>query len=327
MGKKVIKNAGLINGKVADLDLNEMVDELGEFTTHEEKMRRHKYFEEKQYEQEKEYFKVKQELEEMKKEYNIVDKDTKKVDTSFIFTYFKEQQILFPDLKAQDVGRLIFISTYCEYGTNLLKCDGIYINKSRLKELMNLNNGIYYEWLEKMEKYKYIKFQGDKIVLNKSFFNYGKLKDEKDTKAVRLFIDVVRELYNNLLPRDHYKMGLMLQLIPFVNPHFNCLVENPKERNKENLRLLKLGSLAEKLGYSARHCRRLGNELLSLRFGEEQRRVVIAIALDNMDAKDHILMFNARLFFGGNIDEYEALNSMFDHYSLIEADNIDNFEF
>ena len=119
-----------------------------------------------------------------------------------------------------------------------------------------------------------LRFENDTVIIGKEFFNKGPMIKRKNTKVTRIFIDMVRDVYNNLDPKDHYKLGIILQLIPYINPYFNCLAKNPAETCKENLIPLKLGELTEILGYSSQHCRRVGNEIISTRFGSEKKRIM-----------------------------------------------------
>jgi len=147
-----------------------------------------------------------------------------------------------------------------------------------------------------------VEFKGNTVVINNSLFGKGGLKEihkPEKTKMVRLFIDAIRELYQNINHADHYKMGLLLQMIPYINPHFNCLCRNPHETNANRVKSMTLGEFGKILGYSERQCRRLGNEILGTRFGSNKERIAVAIALDSMSPRDMVVIVNSKLFFRG----------------------------
>jgi len=232
-----------------------------------------------------------------------------KMSTKFIWSYFKSQEETFPDLKTQDICRLMFLSTYIDYSTNELTVNGSPMLFKDINKVMELDWNTYNRWINKMIQHNYIELKDNKVYINNSFFNKGNLVKAENIKAVRLFIDMTRDLYHRLYPKEHYKLGLLLQLVPYINPNFNCLAKNQTTTVRCELQMIKLSELAIELGYSERHCQRLGNEILRTRLGGE--KLAVGIALNSLRPEDHIFMINTKLIFGGAVADYNLINELF----------------
>lgn len=232
------------------------------------------------------------------------------IKDKFIWAYFDEQSKMFPELKPQDVTRLIYIATYCDYSDNILKIKGKNIDATKLKDIMLLNNPQYYSWYNLMIKLGYIEKIVDGYKINVDFFNKGKIL--QNGNATRVFIATVRNLYENLRTVDHYKLGYLLRLIPFINPYSNSLVENVNEADISKLKPLKLSYLADILGYSKKNIRKLANELLSIKYGEKQLPLIGLFALNSLTVDDMFVIINAKIFFGGSCEQQNKVLSLFE---------------
>ena len=251
-----------------------------------------------------------------------VIEDAGKVHVPFIWAYYMEQQKMFPELKMEDISRFVFISTYVEYNSNILTNNGIAMDRTDMNKMLGLTRSVYNAWYDRMSAYGYIKNRNGKHVINNNILNRGRRNMGGGIKATRVFIGAVRELYNNLKPSDHHKMGLVLQLMPYVNPDNNMLVKNPFS-NTEPYEPLRLGELAEMFGYSKKHSKRLGNELLGIRFGEDGKRAAAMLVVDNMNHEKFIVMHNSRIFYGGSgSGKHEIANRIFERLTGDDAGGI-----
>lgn len=237
-----------------------------------------------------------------------------RIKDKFIWSYFEEQKKMFPELKPQDISRLIYIATYCDYNDNILKIKGKLIDNIKLKNIMMLSDPQYYNWYKLMIKLGYIEKIEDKYKLNSNFFSKGGLIQNGNT--TRIFINTIRNLYENLKCTDHYKLGYLLQLIPYINPYNNALVENISEKDPNKLKPLKLSYLANILGYSKKNIKKLANELLSIKYGEKQIPLIGLLALNSLNVENMFIIINSKLFFGGNVDQYNNILEMFENNTI-----------
>lgn len=320
MDKKFVKNAIKDSeGNIIDLKDGEIINSLneedsyvtGSFITDEELNRRRENFKKKEKAVEIKYSLVLKENNELKQKFGISDElEENKIPSNFIWAYFKKQQELYPELKNQDISRLIYISTYIDFNTNILVDNKKPILPKDINKYIRINKHSYKTWITKMLDYGYLKFEDNKVIVNRNFFNKGKIKKYNDKTAMRIFTDMVRELYNSLDGKEHHKMGIVMQLIPYINPYFNCLSKNPHSKNKNEVVPMKLGELNNILGFTDQYCIKLGTDLLSIRLGSDKKRIAMLVALDDMKPKNMTLIINSKLFFGGNASEYHELNDM-----------------
>ena len=313
MDKKIIKSAVAITGVgvVDKIDGELFTDQDGIFITNEEQQRRKVYFERRAQARMERERRLVQENNRLREQIGLSGEEKEKIKGRFIWGYFVEQQKMFPGLKSEDIARLVYLATYIRFNTNKIEIDREELRFEDINDIMRLNHSTCRAWVAKMIQYKYIEHKNGAVYINKSFFKQGVIGELGESKAVRLFIGVLRELYESLSPAEHYKMGLCIELIPYINPYFNCLAKNKQNIDQKNIKPMKFRELAAELGYSIKKCRRLGNEILGVRFGKEQKRLVMFVAFDDLKPENMVLTFNPNLFYGGKKSEYEKLAAWF----------------
>lgn len=242
-----------------------------------------------------------------------VEKNESKFEEDFIWMYFKQQQRLFPELSPQDITKLIYLSTYCSYNTNILVESGTPIKKKNLTNIMMLEKSQYFDWINKMQRYNYLEFKEDIICLNNTLFSKGKLKTPTDSLSIRIFVYMVQKLYKNITPKDHIKMGHAIHLIPFMNLHFNVLSSTPYETDISKVKLLRISDYTDALGCTPKQCKRILNELVTFRWGKERRTVVTLLAEGTLEVKKMVMILDSELFFGGTHKEFDSLTKLVGH--------------
>jgi hypothetical protein len=328
MDRKFVRNAirDEETGMVWAEDTGELLKEnelsKGQFITDEEAERRRKQFNKKREKDKQEKDSMKVRIKDLEEEYgakpeNVNDK--RSISPRWVWAFFQRQEELFPDLKPQDISRLIYLSTYLKYNTNILvhndKNKNRPILKNELNDYMNLHRSVYNTWIKKMLECGYLEFDDeDKVIMNSNFFAKGKLSGLDDKPAVRIFIKMIQELYLNLKPTDHHKMGIILQMIPYMNPNFNCMCKNPRTQDITKVQAMRLGEFVKELGYSERQSRRIGKELLKTKYGKDEKRMVALIAIDDLRPENMVILVNPRLFFSEHASKYWKTVEIFDRY-------------
>ncbi len=154
---------------------------------------------------------------------------------------------------------------------NNLLSDGRKLYKSKdLKMLLKLSNTEY----KRTEKYllenKLIIYtDSDNIEINNKFCVKGKINKNKNVEVIRVFDDAIRELYENSLPREHKKIALLLEILPYINYKYNVVCKNPKETNIELIEPLKMTDICKILDYDVTNASKLKKSLFSLTVGNE----------------------------------------------------------
>ena len=183
---------------------------------------------------------------------------------AFYFNYYKRLNIT-----RQYLFRFIYLCTYMNY--NNLLSDGRKLYKSKdLKMLLKLSNTEY----KRTEKYllenKLIIYtDSDNIEINNKFCVKGKINKNKNVEVIRVFDDAIRELYENSLPREHKKIALLLEILPYINYKYNVVCKNPKETNIELIEPLKMTDICKILDYDVTNASKLKKSLFSLTVGNE----------------------------------------------------------
>lgn len=290
-------SAKLSDGSLVYMDTGELIVEHGIFKTF------------KQINSQKKYYCERGRKIKLQKEI----KDYEKIKGEFIWIYFKEQEELFPDLKHQDITKLIYIATYCQFKTNILIMNNRIMRKNDMLNCLNIGKTIFYEWFDKMRLYGYFEVIDDEIKINNNFFSKGKMLKNKNSS--RIFVDTIRTIYNNMTSKDHYKLGYIFQLIPYMNPTFNALVKKQKEKDINLLKRLTVVTIANILKIERVHYIRLKKYLLSMYFGENKECIMRSLSLKELYV-EKIMVINPKLFFSGNLSEYNKICESFKNEAL-----------
>jgi len=313
--KKIIENAVLIpDVGVVDRVDGELVGVEGYFISSEERARRSEQFRRTQQESMLKIHELSLEVKRLKELLGEPIENRVENEDSFIWGRFELGHDMFPGLSEQDVARLLYLSTYIQYKTNMIvdtKRKSVSIKN--IKKLMNLERETYRRWIEKIQKYKYIRVEDDKVFVNSRIFNKGKLWLNKNMSAVRIFVDSIRNLYD-AFGCNHGKMGVLYSMIPFINPHFNCLSENLKTAEIELMSKAKRGKLAQELGYSPSHLRRLENDILNMQLKKDNTNLAILSSLPGSKTNSKMFIVNPEIYYGGDNENYQLIKSLFENY-------------
>lgn len=183
---------------------------------------------------------------------------------AFYFNYYKRLNI-----SRQYMFRFIYLCTYMNYD-NLLS-NGTRLFKSKdLRILLKLSNTEYKRTEDYLIENKLICYTDkEHILVNNKYCIKGTISKNKNVEVVRMFDDAVRELYENSQPREHKKIAMLLEILPYINYKYNVICKNPKETNIELIEPLKMVEVCSLLGYDKTNSSKLKNSLFSLTVGNE----------------------------------------------------------
>lgn len=131
--------------------------------------------------------------------------------------------------------------------------------------------------------------------------------------------------FRRLTSRDHYLVGRLLQLVPYVHKNLNCLCRNPLCEEECNVEDLTEADTAKLLGIDAKHQSRDVEKLCRVTFpvgssGEETQQYVLLHIVDTHGNSRYVM--NPRLIFSGRA---ECKDKICKRYSFI-ADNRESGE-
>ena len=210
---------------------------------------------------------------------------------NFVWLLFKYRENLFPDVSAANLTRLMYAATFCNK-------DGSIMEKTELRQKMNLNRTRLSEFWNEMIENRILYEQDGIVYVNSKFIVNGKI--ETDYNYTRLFCEYIQQLYEGCNSANaHKQLSYIFKIIPFINRRTNTVCLNPTEQDVDKIQTMKLGDFCEIVGYDKKNARRLANELLNIRINGE---LAIGFFVTNLDEKTWRLVVNPKLYFGGKYD-------------------------
>lgn len=211
---------------------------------------------------------------------------------SFYF-YFYSRTI--KNIEPQYLTRFLYLCTYINYD-NLLVIDKttrhIPIYEEELQNILRLGKTETYKTKIALIKNDLITIQENGIIkINNKFCKKGDIVKNKKIDKTRIFNNAIKELYEKALPKEHKKLALLFQMLPYVNLKWNVICKDTTEELKENIKCYTLKELMQELGQT--NITRFKNDLLKLTVGGEP---VVLIQLAN---KNSSILINPKVYYKG----------------------------
>ncbi len=190
-----------------------------------------------------------QELLRIKKEKEAQKLYKRNNKAKFVFTHSEHN---YQDIKPETLGRLLYLSTYLPYGSNVLsRTQKTKIKKSDLPNIMRLSTGTFYRFWEDVNGKYLQEDENGYIVLSTDCFGRGRLQAKNIGKEwQKLYIEFMRELYTKTPPASHRYLGYVFQMLPFVNIEYNILCHNPQETDLAAIQPISLDEFCLACGYA-----------------------------------------------------------------------------
>lgn len=219
----------------------------------------------------------------------------------FYFNYYNKLE------SNQFTFRFLYLCTfenfkgYLELGN--AKAEGRLCVKKDLFEILNLSSKDCYRSIEYLEENNLIHYDKQGYVkVNTDVCVKGEVKNKKE--VVRMFDKAIKELYENSLPKEHKKLGLLIKLLPLVNYKTNVICKNPKEDIVELIEKYTMQELSEYLGYS--RVDSMKRALMGLTVNNEK-----VIMQSKIGGKEFIVV-NPRIYYKGNkLNEMQGIVNLF----------------
>lgn len=220
---------------------------------------------------------------------------------SFYFNFYNRIKI-----ENQFLFRFMFVCSYMNYDNYL--SNGVRLMKEdEFKNILKLKDSEYYKTKKCFLENELISIDGKgNILINKRFCKKGEINTAKNIEVIRMFNNAIKELYDKSLPREHKKLSLLIEILPYINFRYNIICSNPDESNMELIKPIKMSELCELLGYDKTNSSKLKRMLFSLRVSGEE-----VIGLFEKSCGKAIFV-NPRVYYKGNDeDELNLLQEMF----------------
>jgi hypothetical protein len=172
--------------------------------------------------------------------------------------------------------------------------------------------------LKKVECYKtksalinsnLISIDNDKnIVINNNVSFIGKVaKDNYKKDYTRIFKESIKELYLKSTPREHKKLSLFIELLPYIHFKYNVICKNPSCALMEDIEPITLKELSESFQqYTNKNTTTLKKQLLNIFIGGKKATLLIE------DYGKKFFVINPLIYYKGNrIEELNYLINLF----------------
>lgn len=203
------------------------------------------------------------------------------------------------EVTAANLGRLVYLSTYCDYNNRLMLTENRTMSRRDLPEVLNLGERKTRDFIHDMDEY--IKFNDDGIYISDDFLYRGEKKERKYNHKMKLFNKSVQDLYKSLKPKNHKYFGFIIQLLPYVNRKYNIICKNPDEVDIDKIESMSLTDIAVKLNYEKSNSGKLLEILTGLLFDASgyQQSACSIIYHEGNGQSGYDLIFNPRLLYIG----------------------------
>ena len=184
---------------------------------------------------------------------------------NFYFNFYQRLE----HIERQYLFRFLFLVSYINYNNYLSNGKRLYTDVEAF-ELLELGRSETQKTKNYLIANELITINEKKnVIINEKFCKKGEIHKRKSDEVVRMFNTAIRDIYNSAEPRQHKKLALLIELLPYINLKFNVICENPTEESEENIRAYDMKELCTILGYDTSKSSRLRKELFSLKVSEE----------------------------------------------------------
>lgn len=215
---------------------------------------------------------------------------------NFYFNFY----LSLPKIDKQYIFRFIYLCTYLKYGDNRLM-KRIKQNKyelikvSDLMDLLKLGKTEYNKTRKALEESNLIKINKDhNIVIDNKISFIGKVDKNNKQEYSRIFKESIQELYNNSTPREHKRLALFIELLPFIHYKYNIICKNPRCELMQDVEPFTIQELQKISGNGGKNITRFKNNLLNIMVGGQKAMMLVE------DYEKKFFIVNPKIYYKGN---------------------------
>lgn len=225
----------------------------------------------------------------------------------FYFSFYTN----LPDIAKQYLFRFIYLSTFLKYNDDRLmikeeKERYKLIYEYELQDILKLSTREYQYTKKALIENKLIRIEDDKTIhINNELSINGDIGNTKKD-YIRIFNSAIQNIYKNSVAKDHKKLFILIELLPYINYNLNVLCFNPEETQPELIDPLTLDDIANILDMYKNNKSKLKTLLLNI-FVDGKKAMMI-----NKDYKQEFFMVNPCIYYKGNkSDDIDFLDKLF----------------
>lgn len=224
--------------------------------------------------------------------------------------YVKNKELFFNlNLDIANISRILYLATFMDWKSgqaNLLvtrhQHKKVYpMTKQEMQSLLKLTDRSLRKFLTNVKENGLVYEVEGKFYLNPDYFNKGKNHFNKKGYT-RLYINTVRQLYEQCTPRQHKQLSYLFKLMPKLYYDNNAIVHDSKEQDPNKLKYMDLKDICNFLGVSETNSTRLKNDLIKFKivYDNVERSVFSYIKVENAHGKYDFFVVNPLVIYAGN---------------------------
>ncbi|WP_283695678.1 hypothetical protein [Clostridium perfringens] len=227
---------------------------------------------------------------------------------NFYFNFY----LSLPKIDKQYIFRFIYLCTYLKFNDSRLmkKINGKneLIKVSELMNLLKLGKTEYNKTRNILVDNDLIRInKDDSISIDRNISFVGKVKKSNKEEYSRIFKKSIQELYNNSTAREHKRLALFIELLPFIHYKYNIVCKNPECELMEDIDPFTIQEIQEfSKTYTDKNLSRFKKNMLNIFVGGEKTIMIIE------DYKKKFVVVNPKVYYKGNdLQDLEYLISLF----------------
>lgn len=225
---------------------------------------------------------------------------------TFYFNYFNNIKYSQYEFRFLYLCTFMNYKNYLEYGNS--KGENKLMVKNDLFEVLKLSKRETYNTIDYLIENNLIKYDDlGYIIINEDLSKRGKLS-KKSIEVVRIFDTYIRKLYEQSLPKEHKKLGLLIKLLPYIHFSLNVVCENPREEKEELIKPYNLTQITKLLGYST--TQRLKKGLMDIKVNGEPVIMISKINNKNM------VVVNPKIYYKGGKSSFNAMQGIISMFNI-----------
>lgn len=200
---------------------------------------------------------------------------------------------------------------YLRYEDDLLCAKGDsgryrYIKEGELMELLNLKRAEYFNTKKALIDNNLIHIDSEyNIHINKYISCVGSIPKKNRREYTRMFKDGIKYLYLNATAKEHKKLALFVELLPYIHYNYNIICVNPSCELMDNVEPLTISNIVEMFPID-KNKSRLKKQLLNTTVAGEKLMIMVT------DNNKEYFLVNPRLYYKGNkLDDLNYLSNLF----------------
>ncbi len=214
------------------------------------------------------------------------------------FTFLRIENAL-TEINPATVGRLAYLSTYMEYGNQLLvRSKNRPMLKNDLPEILLISRDTANKFYNESKNVGLIEDRGSGgLYMNEVFFR----DQTTDKNQIRLYRKTIQQLYKKTFPKYIKNFGYVVQLVSYINKEWNIISHNPLEKDSNKVQIMTMKELCEAIDYDYSHISRLNEALFGLAFDWNGRKQALCASIEftTEEGKQKGLIVNPHLVFAG----------------------------